>query len=594
HNIERMLEDCRTEIFKREGQLDGRDVIALADEVARIDNALATEEELKAELETARRSWEAENSRKIAIDAEIAQLDARTSEESEKLALLGGDSEGNCPLCGQSLDDAHRDMVRADIESAIEVARERVVALREELDDKTRALDEIEKRGKELREKARELDGLNKLRAEKASELEKAEALLKEIAELKAREAELSRKLAEDDYLPEERKRLAELKAEFAEKAPPEKLIEASSEKLESLRESEFLFQQIPELKKQRKALEAELDEHKAALKNKRQALESKGDVAGNIAEIERWEAAIAEAGYDKAEHERLKAQAKKLKELTARLHEIEKAESTAGEIEKAITSGEERLTAIDKKKATLCEKIRALREMLPDIAAFSSELSQAREAVASLDSERTSALNELAKAKLNIDALKAHKESLSDVRGKLAKIEGEMRIHRLLAEAMGKDGVPAFVISHALPEIEREADELLALISGAEMAVRLAPEGQSGDFRLRISDADGERAYESFSGGESFRVDFALRLALSRFLAQRSGAELSLLIIDEGFGTQDAEGLALLTEALRSVEHEFSLILVVTHLESMKEEFEQIIEVSKTSGGTSKIAVFA
>ena len=49
-----------------------------------------------------------------------------------------------------------------------------------------------------------------------------------------------------------------------------------------------------------------------------------------------------------------------------------------------------------------------------------------------------------------------------------------------------------------------------------------------------------GTRNYELFSGGEAFKVNFAVRVALSRLLARRSGAKLETLIVDEGFGSQD------------------------------------------------------
>ena len=49
------------------------------------------------------------------------------------------------------------------------------------------------------------------------------------------------------------------------------------------------------------------------------------------------------------------------------------------------------------------------------------------------------------------------------------------------------------------------------------------------------------------FSGGEAFRVDFALRIAISSLLARRAGTSLQTLIVDEGFGSQDAEGLQLI-----------------------------------------------
>ena len=73
------------------------------------------------------------------------------------------------------------------------------------------------------------------------------------------------------------------------------------------------------------------------------------------------------------------------------------------------------------------------------------------------------------------------------------------------------------------------------------------------------------------YSGGESFRVNFAIRIALSRLLARKAGARLQTLIIDEGFGTQDAKGRERLVEAIETIRDEFSLILAITHIEERK-----------------------
>ena len=52
----------------------------------------------------------------------------------------------------------------------------------------------------------------------------------------------------------------------------------------------------------------------------------------------------------------------------------------------------------------------------------------------------------------------------------------------------------------------------------------------------IQISDTAGMRDYEMYSGGEAFRINFAIRLALSEILAQRAGARLQTLVVDEGF----------------------------------------------------------
>jgi len=104
----------------------------------------------------------------------------------------------------------------------------------------------------------------------------------------------------------------------------------------------------------------------------------------------------------------------------------------------------------------------------------------------------------------------------------------------------------------------------------------------------IQISDGAGTRDYEMFSGGEAFRVNFAIRLALSEVLAQRAGARLQTLVIDEGFGSQDAEGRQRLIEAINLVRQDFARILVITHIDELKDAFPNRIEVEKTLSGSS------
>jgi exonuclease SbcC len=82
--------------------------------------------------------------------------------------------------------------------------------------------------------------------------------------------------------------------------------------------------------------------------------------------------------------------------------------------------------------------------------------------------------------------------------------------------------------------------------------------------------------------------VNFALRIALSKLLARRAGASLQTLVIDEGFGSQDDQGRERIVEAIRAIQHEFELILVITHLTDLKDAFPTRIEVFKTPAGST------
>ena len=161
------------------------------------------------------------------------------------------------------------------------------------------------------------------------------------------------------------------------------------------------------------------------------------------------------------------------------------------------------------------------------------------------------------------------------------------------LRTAFGKNGVPAMIIESVLPELEANANELLGKMTAGRMNVRFETQRQtqsgnvSETLELRINDEIGERAYEMFSGGEAFRINFAVRIALSKLLAHRAGAQLQTLFIDEGFGTQDAQGRERLVEAIRVIEQDFERIVVITHIDELKDAFPARIEVTKTPKGS-------
>jgi exonuclease SbcC len=225
-----------------------------------------------------------------------------------------------------------------------------------------------------------------------------------------------------------------------------------------------------------------------------------------------------------------------------------------------------------------------------------------------------TMALAEAAITKNEIERLRLEKrmadERVGGARQKLAALSSlqELRERRMaeraehaenqglyedLRNAFSKRGVPAMIIETVVPELERSANELLGRMTEGRMAVRIETQREikSGELRealdIIISDELGTRSYDLYSGGESFRINFAIRIALSRLLARRAGAQLRSLYIDEGFGTQDAVGREQLIAAINSIQEDFDLILVITHIDEMKDAFPARVEVTKTPQGS-------
>jgi exonuclease SbcC len=195
------------------------------------------------------------------------------------------------------------------------------------------------------------------------------------------------------------------------------------------------------------------------------------------------------------------------------------------------------------------------------------------------------------------LDDLRKRKKKLESERGELGLQVGR---YKALERAFSKDGVPALLIEQALPEIEMKANEILGRLSEDSMRLHFETQAKYKDekrkdlretLEIQVSDGAGLRDYEMYSGGEAFRVNFAIRLALSEVLAQRKGARLQMLVIDEGFGSQDALGRQRLIQAINAVKEDFAKILVITHLEELKDVFPTRIEVEKTENG-SRVAV--
>lgn len=175
----------------------------------------------------------------------------------------------------------------------------------------------------------------------------------------------------------------------------------------------------------------------------------------------------------------------------------------------------------------------------------------------------------------------------------KIKEIDGKLDDLQAIIAATGKDGIQALLIQDVLPEIEQEANQLIAKLTDNQSQIfieslrDLKKGGTKETLDINISDGLGLRPYEMFSGGEAFRIDFALRIAMSKLLARRAGTTLQTLIIDEGFGSQDEDGLSCIMDALYKIQDDFAKVIIVSHLPAMKDQFPVQFYVEKKPTGS-------
>jgi exonuclease SbcC len=357
---------------------------------------------------------------------------------------------------------------------------------------------------------------------------------------------------------------------------------------LRRLTQAESAVSQAEEATRNASVLEGELRERQRLLREAAFALDARR-------ELQRLERDIRALAYDEKRHAALRARAAELAIFDRERQMLEQARLSAEHLDAQIVELEDNLKRLEEECAGDERRLVHLREQSQGLAAERQRLAelsgQASETRRLRDETRDACL--FAQSKLDNCAFLERKQRESLARQDA--LRREQSIYGDLAYAFGRRGVQAMIIETAIPEIEDEANRILSRMTDGRMHVKFETQrdvrsgaGTIETLDIKISDELGTRSYELFSGGEGFRVNFAIRIALSRLLAHRAGTRLQTLVVDEGFGSQDQEGRDRVVEAIQAIESEFEKILVITHLEDLRERFPVRIEVSKTPQGST------
>lgn len=313
-------------------------------------------------------------------------------------------------------------------------------------------------------------------------------------------------------------------------------------------------------------------------------------DDKASLADVQ---AELSALGYDEEAHQDAHQAVEEYEEFEVRKADLDRALVAIPEIEAAIAGLNSRADAW---KQQLAEDCAALEQLEADMEILNQRLvgfEQFEQQLDNLRDQEGRARVSVGAAEQKINALAQLRHRRQELIDRQAQMAEEKSIYEDLRLSFGKDGIPAMIIEAAIPEIEEGANQILSRMTDGRMTIRFETQrekvtgGIKETLEIKIADELGTRDYATFSGGETFRVNFAIRLALSRLLARRAGAHLRTLVLDEGFGTQDAQGRERLIQAINIIQDEFDLILVITHIDELKEAFPARIEVTKTPAGS-------
>lgn len=307
-------------------------------------------------------------------------------------------------------------------------------------------------------------------------------------------------------------------------------------------------------------------------------------------------DAELKETGYDASAHDSARQVETERRVYEADFLLLEKARAAAEPLDREISELQASVRSQSEERAQQEAELRSASAALEEALKQAPDLQAAERMLLDLQEAENHLRMEVGSARQEVLVLEGQKKRHRLLQTERKDSVRQAKQYSQLERAFGKDGVPALLIEQALPEIEAKANEVLDRLSAGSMTVRFVTQAVYKDknredlketLDIQISDTSGTRDYEMFSGGEAFRVNFAIRLALSKVLAQRAGARLQTLVIDEGFGSQDTQGRQRLVEAINLVRSDFAKILVITHIDELKDAFPTRIEVEKTERGS-------
>lgn len=232
-------------------------------------------------------------------------------------------------------------------------------------------------------------------------------------------------------------------------------------------------------------------------------------------------------------------------------------------------------------------EQYYSLKELIVNIEKKTFNDDELKNAIFNIESIVTSLKNDITKNTQLLETHQKNKDKIKEIEKRVKILKEQQTDYTSIITAFSKNGIPASIISHDIPEMEDEVNKILKIISNDTMSIQYITtkngKKKSVDtLEIVVSDGNTSRMYETYSGGEKFRIDFACHIGMAKFLTKRAGASIDFLIIDEGLGSQDDFSKQKFIESIMSLNQLFKQIMVVTHIQDLQNVFDNRILVQK------------
>jgi exonuclease SbcC len=312
----------------------------------------------------------------------------------------------------------------------------------------------------------------------------------------------------------------------------------------------------------------AQVAEHESQASAERTSARCRSEIAATIArEIEGKEA-------ERTGHQAEAKLAERLEAAGARVEELQRT------VDRCVAESQEA-------RGELAELPEVTEDQAPDLAAQEAKAQRLAEAA-------QAAASNVGRWEGILDGFKRDLVQVRAQEAVIAALEADQADWRQIGSDLGRDGLQAYEIDAAIPELNTIANDLLHSCHGSRFTVEIRTDRESADGKgmrdaldVRVLDNRagqvGDRLAETYSGGEVVIVGEALALALTVLACRRAGIERPTLIRDESGAALDAENgrayVAMLRRAADAVQAD--KVLYVSHTPELQDLADARIRIS-------------
>jgi exonuclease SbcC len=277
-------------------------------------------------------------------------------------------------------------------------------------------------------------------------------------------------------------------------------------------------------------------------------------------------------AGYDRAEHDAVEARLRTLRETEKRAARLEEAATRRPAWERDRLDAQARETAAAERGRAAAAERAALAFSEEAFAALRTEYEAASERFRRAELRATELRGQVATAEQGLQGAMHREAEYHQRAGDIVERELDLRYHEELDLAFSE--LRAELNAQVRPELSEIASTFLAqLTDGRYTAMEI-----DDAYNILVLDEGEEKPV--ISGGEEDVANLVLRLSLSQMIAERAGHPLSLLILDEVFGSLDVARRDNVVQLLHHLEDRFEQVILITHIEGIRESLDQVLRV--------------